>query len=192
MRYLLTIALMTAASASVAQEKETFNARAVVMGIHASGQTNTFQITIDRWSSDEERAQLFEGLVENDQDGLIKALRDQEECGFMRLLNSQGPVARRSNFPSQRIKYARSFDGPDGNRRIMLAFDRPIPYWEATNRPRTYDYDLSIVVMNLDAENKGDGSMAIGVKLNLDMVNKQLEIENFSSEPVRLTNITKR
>ena len=78
----------------------------------------------------------------------------------------------------------------DGKRRIVLALDRPIPYWEAMNRPRTYDYDLSIIVLDLDEENKGQGVMAIGVKITLDMEAKQLEIENYSSEPVRLTNVS--
>ncbi len=174
-----------------AQERESFRAFAVVMGVHATGQTNTFQITIDRWSTDEDREKLFATLVENDQDALIEALQDQDECGFLRMTGTQGPIARRSSFPSQRIKYARDIRFEDGKRRIILAFDRPIPYWEALNRPRTYDYPLSILVLNLDEDNKGEGVMAIGVRLKFDNENNSLEIENFSSQPVRLTNVRK-
>ncbi len=62
------------------------------------------------------------------------------------------------------------------------------PNWGANCR---FDYGLTIVVLDLDEEDKGEGRMAIGVKLKLDMDAKQLEIENFSSEPVRLTNVSK-
>ena len=183
-------------------EKETFRAHAVVMGIHASGATATFQITVDRWSSDEEREGLFKALMENDQDLLIRALAEQEECGFIRITSSGGPssagprarraaaATRPSSFPSQRIRYAREFR-MEGQRRIVLALDRPIPYWEAVGMPGTIDYDLTIVVLDLDEKDEGEGRMAIGVKLKLDMDAKQLKIENFSSEPVRLTSVSK-
>ena len=157
------------------------------MGIHAAGQTNTFQVTIDRWSTNE-RQELFVALAETDQDGLIKALQIQEECGFLSMTGTRGPVMRRGSFPSQRIKYARDFR-MDGKRRIVLDLDRPIPYWETVNRPRTYD--SSIIVLDLDEEDEGQGIMAIGVRINLDTEAKQLEIENYSSEPVRLTVVSK-
>ncbi len=198
------IAALTGLGLTWAQEaeKESFRAHAIVMGIHASGTTTTFQITVSRWSSEEEREELFAALMENDQDVLIRALQKQEECGFIRITGSRGlnttnpraqraaAATRRSSFPSQRIRYAREFR-KEGQRRIVLALDRPIPYWEAVSMPRTIDYGLTIVVLDLDEEDKGEGRMAIGVKLKLDMDNKQLEIENFSSEPVRLTNVRK-
>lgn len=44
-------------------------------------------------------------------------------------------------------------------------------------------------MLNLDENNEGEGGMAIGVRLKFDNENNSLEIENFSSEPVRLTNV---
>ena len=42
----------------------------------------------------------------------------------------------------------------EGQRRIVLALDRPIPYWEAVGMPRTIDYDLTIVVLDLDEKDE--------------------------------------
>ena len=130
-------------------------------------------------STDEDREQLFAALLENDQDAFIKALQKQEECGFIRVTGSRGQntttpcttrvatARRRTSFPSQRIRYAREFRMEVG-RRLVLALDRPIPYWVAVGMPRTIDHDLTIVRLDLDAEGKGEGRMAIGVKLKLD------------------------
>ena len=176
----------------LAQEKESFRAFAVNMGSRgpvSGGQSTVLQITVDRWSTNDERNELFAALAENGQDGLVKALQDQEEVGFVRLTDQSTRAARRSNFPSTRFRYARQINA-DGKRRIVLVTDRPIPYWEAMGRPRTYDYNVSFIVMDLDEEGKGEGQMAIGVQLSLNMEDKVLEIENFATEPVRLTNIS--
>ena len=80
----------------------------------------------------------------------------------------------------------------EGKRRIILALDRPISFWEAVNRPRWNDYDLTLIVMDVDAKGEGEGQLAMGVRLELNLETKQLVIENFGSEPVRLTRIRKR
>jgi len=84
-----------------------------------------------------------------------------------------------------------SRDGPGVDALDGSRSGTPVPYWEALNRPRTYDYPLSILVLNLDEDNKGEGTIAIGVRLKFDNENNSLEIENFSSQPVRLTNVRK-
>ncbi len=66
---------------------ETFEAWAVAMGVTnppiiPSGTTMTLQINITRWSTEEEREALFAQLVENGQEGLVRALRDQRGDGL--------------------------------------------------------------------------------------------------------------
>ncbi len=122
----LTLAFMPAAQA---QEKtrESFSAFAVAMGtsnppVLPPGQTTTFQITITRWTTPEERDALLAQLIENGQEALIKALQKTEETGFIR---ATGRAAARSTFPSERLRYAFQFPGEEGRRRIVLALDRP-------------------------------------------------------------------
>jgi hypothetical protein len=51
---------------------------------------------------------------------------------------------------------------------------------------------MSLLVMDIDAEGNGEGQLAMGVQLAVDTEKKSLVIENFGTEPVRLTKIRKR
>ncbi len=173
-----------------AQEKdtrETFQARALSMGTIAPGAATTLQITIDRWSTDEERNELIATIVEKGPEELLDALRDQEETGFVRVT---GRGAGRTRWPSVRLHYARDIR-TDGGRIIRLATDRPIGMWEAIQNPRTMDYRFTFIELRLDENNEGEGSFAIGVELKYDKEKNTLVVENLSSEPVRLTTVRK-
>lgn len=197
---LLAVALLLAsfnlAFAGEEEEfRETFEAFAVAMGVTnppiiPPGSSMTLQINITRWTTAEEREALFAQLVENGQEGLVKALQKQEETGWTRP-RSRG-AASRSTFPSERLRYSRQVDLGGGKRRIILALDRPISFREAMYRPRWNDYDLTLIVMDLDENGEGEGQLYVGVRLDLNNETKQLVIENFGSEPVRLTRIRKR
>jgi hypothetical protein len=51
---------------------------------------------------------------------------------------------------------------------------------------------MSLLVMDVDAEGNGEGQLAMGVQLSVDMEKKTLVVENFGTEPVRLTKIQRR
>ena len=79
---------LLAAADSQAQEEDTresFTARALSMGTVAPGAHTTLQITIDRWSTDEERNELIAAIVEQGPEELLDKLQDQEETGFVRV-----------------------------------------------------------------------------------------------------------
>ena len=168
------------------ETRETFSAFAVSMGTVAPGASTTFQITLDRWTTDEERNELIT-LVEKGPEELIEVLRDQEETGFVRVT---GRGAGRTRFPSVRLHYARDIR-IDGKRIIRLATDRPIGMAEAVRNPRTMDYTFSLIELRLDEKNEGDGTLAVGVEMKYDKEKNTLVLENFSSEPVRLTRVRK-
>jgi hypothetical protein len=192
---LTIIALAAVAGAEEPGEKfrQSFSATAVAMGtsnppILPPGRNARLDINITRWSTDAEREALFGELVENRQQGLITALRKQKETGWIRIT---GPTQRggMTAFPSERFRYSREILNEDGSRRVVLAFDRPISMYEAVNRPRWRDYDMTLLVMDLDAEGNGVGQLAIGVQLEFKADTRTLVIENFGTEPVRLMNI---
>ena len=91
--------------------------------------------------------------------------------------------------PSERLRYARQTFKEDGSRRIVLALDRPISFYEATRQPRWRQYDLTFIVLDVDAEGNGNGQLAVGVQLDFQYATKTLVVENFGTEPVRLTNV---
>lgn len=183
--------VMAVASAATAQEefRETYSAFAVFMGtanppVARTGGNATIQISVTRWTTEEERLQLFAALIEKGQGELVRALQKQKETGFVRVV-SPSP---RSGRPSERLRYAREFR-QDGKRRLVLALDRPIPFAESVYRPRWRDYDISLITLDLDEEGSGEGQAAVGVRMKVDEEKKVLEIENFGSEPVRLTSV---
>jgi hypothetical protein len=196
----MAIALLVASSnfAFAGEEeefRETFEAWAVAMGVTnppiiPPGTNMTIQINITRWTTEEEREALFAQLVENGQEGLVRALRDQEETGWTRP-RSRGGTSR-STFPRETLRYSRQIDLGEGKRRVILALDRPISFREAVHRPRWNDFDMTLFVMDLDENGEGEGQLYVGVRLALNNETKELVIENFGSEPVRLNRIRKR
>lgn len=112
-------------------------------------------------------------------------MRDSEK----ELIHVEKRVSRGSRRGVDRRRRQQS-DLGGGKRRIVLATDRYISFYEARNQPRYRDYDMSLIVVDVDA--KGEGQLAMGVQLTVDTEKKTLVVENFGTEPVRLTKIHKR
>jgi len=159
--------------------KESFRAIMVAQGT-VSGMKSV-QITITRWTTDAEREELAKALVEKGQNELTDKLFKQEETGFVRLPNTLGYT----------LRYAREFR--QGNiRRIILASDRPMNYWEVRKGGRSMDYGVTLIELRLDeSTGKGEGTIAIAAKMKVDPETKTLEIENFGIQPAKLTSVTK-
>jgi len=159
------------------QVKETYNANAIALG---QGLAGGLQITITRWTTDEERQALLTALVDQGQEAALKILGKQKETGFMRLPNSMG----------YRLYYAHQIQ--DGkNRRIVLATDRPVTMAEAWRNGRSLDYAITLVQLQLDENNKGEGTLLFAVKLKVDQEKKTLGVENYGSDPVMLKSVQK-
>ncbi len=182
--------MVSTASASPAQsdtQKETYSCFAVSMGNLATGSSGTVQINITRWTTNEERKNLIDTLVENGSDELLKTLQQEEETGFMRLV---GTAARLTPFPTTRLHYA--YELREGGKRIIrLVTDRPISFYEARSNPRSMEYNFTIIELRLDEKNEGEGTLAVGVKMSYDRDRKTIVLENYSSEPIRLSRVSK-
>jgi len=174
----------TPAPAPSPQEEidERYTAFAVSMGNVATGRRGRVEFFITRWTPDDERNVLGNALLEGGNDGLRRAFDDTEEVGRVR-------VGTRLAYP---LFYAREIMLDSGIRRIVLATNRQIPFIESWANPRTRDYDISLMILDLDEEDSGSGQAAVGVQFGVNPDNNVLEITNFGSEPVRLTNITRR
>ena len=71
----------------------------------------------------------------------------------------------------------------------MIATDRYIGMQEARSQPRTIDYPITLIEIRVDKEGNGVGKMAVATKISFDKKKNQIELENYSSEPVRLQNV---
>jgi hypothetical protein len=159
--------------------KETFTAHvANLSNVGPGGSVGTVNVTINRYSTDQEREKLRTALLENGTKGLFDTLQDMEPVGFIRGEDSVG----------WDLHYAREIPSGKG-RKIVFATDRPISWLEARNQPRTIDYRFTVGELQVNGDGEGQGKLAVAVKMNYDSVDKVLELETFASEPLRLMQV---
>ncbi len=192
---LLAVAVMAALAGAQsvqpsATDKVTINGWALSMSTVAPGANQTIQIQINGWSSPKQRQHLIDTFLEKKQDGLLSELQKQPELGRFNFPGYMGPDPNSVMRLGTDIRYAMNFPGEDGGRRIVVITPRVIGFREATNRPRTYDYPFSLFEMRFDRSGKGEGRLAYATQILFDKKKNTIEIENYSSEPVRLNNLT--
>lgn len=185
----LSLAISPAAR-SAAQEKAEkpkpirFTAQGINMGsIGGGGGSKIFQITIDRWSTAEERQGLIDAFKAKGQSGLLDALQKSPRIGTIRTSNTLG----------WDLHYAYLTPLPDGGQRVFMATDRAIAFQEASRSARTMDYPFTLIELRMDKElQKGEGRLSLATKIAVSKDGTRIELENYSSEPVRLQNVKKQ
>jgi hypothetical protein len=167
--------------------EERYTAFGVSMGAGAAGVLN---ITITRYSTEEERKLLVEALAKDGQDKMVEVLRKQKETGFARTQSGAGM----KGWPSVRLYYAHQAQ-KDGKRVVVVLTERNMTMAERTSGGRSVDYDVSAVVMELEPVQgdeklieKGQGTLFRAAKLEFDKDNK-LNVEYLGTQPIRLTDI---
>jgi hypothetical protein len=176
----LAAGLAGAPAAQPAGEPETFTALAVNMGNVGPSQPMTVDISIKRWSTDEERDRLVTTLVEKGADALLESLRQNEPVGRIRTPDSVG----------YELRYAHQSPHEGGGRRIVIATDRPIGFWEARDRPRSAEYPFTVIELRIKPDGKGEGKLSLATKVV--PVGKTIYLEDYATQPVMLTNVRTR
>ena len=173
-----------------ATDKVTINGWALNMSNIATGANQTIRITIDRWSNPKQREHLITTFLEKKQDGLLRELEKQPELGRFNFPGYMGPDPNHTMRLGTEIRYAMSHPGEDGGRRIVIITPRVIGFREARDQPRTVDYPFTLFEMRFDKSGKGEGRMAYATQIMFDKKKNTVELENYSSEPVRLNHLT--
>lgn len=175
--------LSGAAAALPAQtmgEPEEFSAFAVNMGALTGGGTAQLIITVSRWSTQAERDSLFGTLKEKGQKALLDAISNAKRVGNLRTPNSIG----------YELRLALEEPGKDGGRRVLLFTDRPVGFYEATNRPPSVEYPFTVIDIQMPKEGTGKGSMSIAAKII--PAGRTILVENYDTQPVQLNRVESR
>ena len=175
----LTVLLSGSVTAQSNQPPEEFTATAIVNNNLGAGAGRVI-IRVERWSSEAERGQLTRTLMKDGPNSLLDQLRDMKSVGTIRTPDSLG----------YDLRYAHQEPGEDGGRRVVIATDRPIGFWEAANRPRTVDYPFTVIQMELDKNGEGKGTLSFATKIIAR--GNTIELENFASAPAMLNDIKSR
>ena len=165
------------------------NGWALNMSNVATGANQTIRITINNWSSPAQREHLITTFLEKNEDALLRELERQPELGKFNFPGYMGPDPNNIMRLGTDIRYAMNFPGEDGGRRIVIVTPRVIGFREQTGTSRTRDYRFSLFEMRFDKSGKGEGKMAYGAQITFDKKKNTIELENYSSEPVRLQNL---
>ena len=187
----LVLGLLQPAGSTPAQAKDEqleITAFAVNMSNIATGANAVVDITINSWSTPEERERLITTMLEKGPDALLRELQKAPVKGRFRIPSAKPPDPHHLGLGLD-LRYAWQTALPDGGRRIVLATDRYIGFQEARNQPRTMDYPFTLMEIRVDKDGRGEGKMAVATKIDFDKKNKQIELENYGTEPVRLNNL---
>lgn len=136
-------------------------------------------ITITRWSTETEVDRFLTALRKGGHEALIDEFHDVEPVGTIRSPGSLG----------YDLRYAHAEDLGDGLRRITLATDRPMSFYETVNRPPSSDYPFTYVELRVNSEGRGEGKLAIASALATTRSGNTLQVYNFDTQPIQLNEV---
>jgi hypothetical protein len=184
----LVVVFGTGAVQGQSSQKETFTGMLAQMSGVAAGATGTLSLTVERWTTPEERKAYLEALVEGKNEKNLEAkqrallnmmedARGDKRNGFARFPRTLG----------WDITYAWQF--MQGSTRVVrLATNRPIAFVEARNNYRTMDYPFGFIELKLNEKGEGEGLAFQAVSLTIGKDN-QLEVETYGIGPQRILGV---
>jgi hypothetical protein len=160
--------------------KETFRARVVNIGGNLPSGTGLMWMTVENWSTDQEREALLRGLQAGGTEGLTNAMRKMDK-GYVRFQETL----------RWKVNHAVSVDTPQG-RKIRLVTERPILFVETAGSLRSQDYTVGVIEFTLPPDGKpGEGVLIPAAKVSINEASKSIEIETppGNTAPMQLTSV---
>jgi len=160
--------------------KETFRARVVNVGGNLPSGTGLMWMTVETWSTDQEREALLRGLQARGTEGLVDAMHKMDK-GYVRFQETL----------RWKVNHAVSVDTPQG-RKIRLLTERPILFVETAGSLRTQDYTVGVIEFTLPPDGKpGEGILIPAAKVTINEATKSIEIETppGNTAPMQLTSV---
>jgi len=143
-----------------------------------AGKTFGLTIYLDGLTSDGQVGEMLGVLKQKGQDGLVSAMEDTKDVGRIAPTGSTGTV----------LRVVRIRPTKNGGQHIVMVTNRPISFGELYNGTRSTQYPFAFLVLDLDKDGKGTGSLAPMCKAKFNS-KKELEIEHYGQKPFRLANV---
>jgi hypothetical protein len=162
------------------QKGETYSALAYLPG---NGGTANVTIRFDAYSDERELQLLHSLLVDNGPKAVLRRLEKLEPIG---------KIQRVSSVSFYDFKVVRSIPTAKG-RRIVAFADRPVGFLERYYNSRSTDYEFGVLTLDLDKEGgtEGTGELIYAAKVRVRK-DGSIEVENFSTYPVRLLGVRRQ
>jgi hypothetical protein len=143
-----------------------------------AGKSFGVNIYITGWTTDQQVQEYIGVLKEKGPNGLVSAMEKTSDVGRL------SPTG----FVGSGFRFARYNSTADGGLHIVMVTNRPMSFGELYRGGRSLDYQFGIVVLNVDKNGKGTGTLAPVCKIKFNKKN-ELEIENYGQKPFRLANV---
>ena len=152
--------------------------QATAMGTSTQmGKIYNINITVDNFSTPEDRNSLIEAFKSKGQDGLVATLQNMKPKGRVRF--ASGGVGND-------VKYIIELPSEKG-RRIRLVTDRNIAFGELYASNRSRDYTVGAIDLTLSPDGKGSGTVLPACRITMNKKTNEVEIETYQN-PFNLTN----
>jgi hypothetical protein len=173
----MLLAVAIAASSQNDRKTETIDARA--MGTSTQmGQNVSIKVTINQFSTQEDRQVLVDAFKKGQSPGLVKALTKMKPVGRIAITGTVG----------YDLSYIALIPSPTG-RKIRFAANRPIRFGEAYNNGPSTAYDLTAGEFDLNDSDKSKSSGVLYPAAQL-IINKQGQLQfELRRNPWKLLNI---
>jgi hypothetical protein len=161
-------------------DPEVFAATVMIINAPKTGMAR-LRMTVEHWTTDEERAGLLEALGEGGTEALVKAMR-KLDAGYLQVENNL-------RWP---IRVASTWETDEG-RFVRIATNRPIyfgEYWKKGTR--TEDYPVGVVEFKLPSEGTGEGTLLVATRIEFDKKGR-IEVRSLpqNTGPQNLVDVTR-
>lgn len=144
-----------------------------------SGGAGQIEINVTRWSTEAETQRFINALKKGGHEALLREFEDAKSVGMIRAPASLG----------YDLRYAQFEDLGDGMRRIVLATDRPLSFYEAVNKPRSADYPFTFIELRVNSEGRGEGKLAVASAIAASKNGKMIQVYNYDTQPIQLNDV---
>ena len=172
------ISLGAAASPRSGCVPEDFSAWAVNRGPSAFMLSWAVDVHIARWSTERERDRFARTFLNHGPDALLQTLRHAAPVGVLR-----------TPFATDDLVFAWQEPAVDGGRRIILIVDQPMVVWKDAMQLEGTENAFTVIEIRLTPSAAGEGKVAIGANIAVARSVDLIQLRDYDSEPVRLTDV---
>ena len=155
---------------------EHFTAKSPMMTSAARLTLRPVEIVITRWSTYSEHRALAATLNEMGPVTFERLLRHYASAGVVSVMGA----------PDVAIRYAWSIGEPNGNRRIYLATDGPVPLTSARLHRFPDGEPLTFVELRVNRDGDGDGKLSEVARLSVNEITNVIELRDYNGSPCDL------
>ena len=182
MRHVIRVASAAVALAAFAQElpplPERFAGTLMVMAGRPTGVVR-IAITIEKWTTDEERKRMLTALEQKQTDGLVREM-EEYNVGYLQ-------IDQKLRYP---IRTAATWMSPKG-RMVRIATARPISFAEDMTGFRSLDYPFGVVEFLLPSDGSpGEGTLIAATQIRFNEEGR-IEVKSMPQNvaPQQVTNL---